>query len=153
MIQYKQPKKTKGARKKARQEVLERLLLKYPTWFEGKTDQEIIDLIVAFRRSKKDDDEFPNFCIRYEAEIEEMNKMIRNNAINMMTEYNKHFYELTSVIGMRDATPGEKQSIQDEIDAISVPTDVNFNDFFKDPEFLERCESMVNEICGDQKKF
>ena len=45
MIQYKQPKKVKGARKKAREEVTERLMLKYPTWFEGKSDKEIKNLI------------------------------------------------------------------------------------------------------------
>ena len=70
MIQYKQPKKIKGARKKAREEVIERLMLRYPTWFEGKSEKEIRDLVNAFRSSGRDDDEFPNFCIGYEAEME-----------------------------------------------------------------------------------
>ena len=70
MIQYKQPKKVKGARRKARDEVKERLQLIYPTWFEGKSDQEIKELITAFRLSNKSDDEFPTFCIEYEAEME-----------------------------------------------------------------------------------
>ena len=74
MIQYKQPKKVKGARKKAREEVAQRLLERYPTWFEGKTIQEINQLITAFRLSCRNDDEFPNFCIEYEAEICKLSK-------------------------------------------------------------------------------
>lgn len=72
MIQCKQPKKVKGARKKAREELIERLKLKYPTWFEGKTDKEIRNIVTAFKLSGKEDDEFPNYCIEYEAEIEKM---------------------------------------------------------------------------------
>lgn len=89
MIQYRQPKKTKGARKKARKEVFERLYLRYPTWFEGKTEKEIKDLITAFRQSKKSDDDFPAFCVSYEAEQERLNRIISNIATNMMKEYNK----------------------------------------------------------------
>ena len=68
MLQVKQLKKIKGARKKSRDKVIERLELKFPTWFEGKTDKEIRELVTAFRLSGKDDDLFPNFCIEYEAE-------------------------------------------------------------------------------------
>lgn len=71
MIQYKQPKKTKGARKKAREEVIERLQLKYPTWFEGKTDREINNLVGAFKSTGLEDDEFPAYCIQYEARMEQ----------------------------------------------------------------------------------
>lgn len=76
MIQAKQPKKVKGARKKAREEAIERLQLKFPTWFEGKTDKEIGDLVNAFRSSGKEDDEFPMFCIQHEAEIERMSEIL-----------------------------------------------------------------------------
>ena len=76
MIQYKQPKKVKGARKKAREEVTERLMLKYPTWFEGKSDKEIKNLITAFRLSGKSEDEFPNYCIEYEAEMEKLSNFL-----------------------------------------------------------------------------
>ena len=72
MIQYKQPKKVKGARKKAREEVLERLLLRYPTWFEDKSNQEIKELITAFRLSNRSDDDFPAFCVEYEAKMERL---------------------------------------------------------------------------------
>ena len=65
MIQYKQPKKIKGARKKEREKTIERLQLKFPTWFENKSNKEIIDLVNAFRLSGKDDDEFPTYCIQY----------------------------------------------------------------------------------------
>ena len=72
MIQYKQSKKIKGARKKAREEVIERLKLKYPIWFENKSDKEIRELVNAFRLSGKNDDEFPTYCIQYEAEMEKI---------------------------------------------------------------------------------
>lgn len=77
MIQYKQPKKIKGSRKKAREEAIERLQLKFPTWFEGKTDREIITLVSSFKSTGMEDDEFPAYCIRYEAEREQF----LNNAI------------------------------------------------------------------------
>ena len=77
MIQLKQSKKVKGARRKARDEVLERLLLRYPTWFEGKTDKEIKYIITAFRLSGNDDDNFPMFCIEYESRIERMNQDVK----------------------------------------------------------------------------
>lgn len=76
MIQPKQPKKVKGARKKIRDEVIERLQLKFPTWFERKTDKEIRDLVNAFKNSGLDDEFFPNFCISYEASI---GKNLNNN--------------------------------------------------------------------------
>ena len=76
-MQYKQPKKIKGARKKAREELVERLQLKFPTWFEGKTDKEIKDIVIAFRLSNKEDDEFPSFCIEYEAEIYKIKTAIK----------------------------------------------------------------------------
>lgn len=82
MIQYKQPKKVKGARKKAREEAIERLQLKFPIWFEGKTTKEINDLIAAFRLSGKEDDEFPAYCIEYEAEMEKIKNTLKE-------EYNK----------------------------------------------------------------
>ncbi len=70
MMSYQPPKKVKGARKKAREEVLERLQMKYPMWFEGKTDKEIKNLITAFRLSGKSDDDFQIFCTEYEAKLE-----------------------------------------------------------------------------------
>lgn len=84
MIQYKQPKKIKGSRKKAREEVIERLILRYPTWFEGKTDKEIKDIITAFRLSGRSDDEFPNYCIEYEAEMEKLSKIISDDISNIL---------------------------------------------------------------------
>ena len=75
MIQPRQAKKVKGARKKVRDEAIERLQLKYPTWFEGKTDKEIIELVNSFRLSGKDDDEFPNYCIEYEAQMERLSEI------------------------------------------------------------------------------
>ena len=72
MIQLKQPKKIKGARKKAREETIENLMLKHPVWFEGKTDKEIRDLITAFKLSGNTDDQFPAFCIQYEAKMEQI---------------------------------------------------------------------------------
>lgn len=78
MIQARQPKKVKGARKKAREEIIERLQLKFPTWFEGKTDKEIKNLITAFRLSGRSDDEFPNYCLEYEAEMEKLSKSMQD---------------------------------------------------------------------------
>ena len=72
MIQSRQPKKIKNARKKAREELIERLQLKLPTWFEGKTDKEIKALITAFKLTGLDDDNFPTFCIDYEAKMEQL---------------------------------------------------------------------------------
>ena len=69
MIGYIQPKKVKGARKKAREEVSERLQLRYPTWFYDKTDKEIKELVNAFRLSGKSDDDFPIFCVEYESKL------------------------------------------------------------------------------------
>lgn len=89
MISLPQSKKIKGARKKARKEVFERLYLRYPTWFEGKTEKEIKDLITAFRISKKSDDDFPAFCVSYEAEQERIKRLVNNTAVNMMKEYDK----------------------------------------------------------------
>lgn len=86
MIKYKQPKKIKGARKKAREEVIERLQLKFPTWFEGKTDKEIRNLVTAFRLSGKNDDEFPNYCIEYEAEMEKLSNIITDEYIRMVSK-------------------------------------------------------------------
>lgn len=83
MIQFKQPKKVKGARKKAREELIERLQLKFPTWFEGKSDKEIRDIVTAFKLSGKDDDEFPNYCIEYEAEMERLSKIIHDEYIKI----------------------------------------------------------------------
>lgn len=71
MIVYNQPKKIKGARKKAREEVIERLQLKHPIWFEGKTEKEIIKLVTAFRITGMDDESFPAFCISYESKLEQ----------------------------------------------------------------------------------
>ena len=84
MIQYKQSKKVKGSRKKVREEAIERLQLKFPTWFEGKTDKEIRDLVNAFRLSGKSDDEFPNYCIEYEAKMEKLSEIV-------VRQYNKLF--------------------------------------------------------------
>lgn len=75
MIYNKQPKKVKGARKKARAEDIERLQTKFPIWFEGKTEKEIIRLVSAFRNTGMSDDEFPSYCISYEAMVER----IQNN--------------------------------------------------------------------------
>ena len=75
MICNKQPKKIKGAHKKARAEVIERLQCKFPTWFEGKTDKEIIKLVSSFRNTGMDDNEFPCYCIVYESMLER----IKNN--------------------------------------------------------------------------
>lgn len=86
MIQQKQPKKIKGARKKARKEVTERLILRYPTWFEGKTDKEIKDLITCFRLSGKSDDEFPNYCIAYEAEMEKLSEQLNEYIENKFNQ-------------------------------------------------------------------
>lgn len=71
MIQHKQPKKVKGARKKAREEVIDRLQTKYPTWFEGKTDNQIKVLVGAFKATGMNDDSFPSFCTYYEAKLEQ----------------------------------------------------------------------------------
>ena len=71
MIQYNQTKKIKGARKKAREELIEKLQLRFPTWFEGKTDKEIKNLVSAFKSTGMHDDSFPNFCISYEAMMEQ----------------------------------------------------------------------------------
>ena len=76
MFQFKQPKKVKGARKKAREEIIERLQLKYPTWFEGKTEKEITNMISAFKITGMDDEQFPGFCVYYEAKMSQ----ILNNA-------------------------------------------------------------------------
>lgn len=65
-MRYKQEKKIKGIRKKIRDEEIERLMLKFPIWFEGKSKTEIRDLVNAFRNSNKSDDEFVSFCISYE---------------------------------------------------------------------------------------
>ena len=89
MIQFKQPKKVKGARKKAREEAIEKLMLKYPTWFDGKTDKEIRDLVNAFRLSGKNEDEFPNFCIKYEAEMEEIKNILKEEYIKISNKYVK----------------------------------------------------------------
>lgn len=69
MFQYKQPKKIKGTRKKEREEIIERLMLRYPTWFEGKTDKEISNLISAFKATGMTDEQFPGFCTHYEAKM------------------------------------------------------------------------------------
>ena len=69
MIYTKQPKKIKNLRKKARSEMIERLQLQYPTWFEGKTDKEIKKLITAFKITGMDDEYFPSFCVVYEAKM------------------------------------------------------------------------------------
>lgn len=79
MIQAKQPKKVKGARKKAREEISIRLQLKYPTWFEDRTDKEIKALVSAFKVSGKDDDEFPMFCIEWESKMEKIQKDLELN--------------------------------------------------------------------------
>lgn len=76
MIQYKQPKKVKGARKRTRDEAIERLRCKFPTWFENKTEKEIRDVVNAFRHSGKSDDEFPVFCMHYESLLESISKDI-----------------------------------------------------------------------------
>ena len=67
---YQQPKKIKGAHKKERAEVIERLQCKFPTLFEGKTEREIIRLVGSFKATGKHDDEFIPYCIAYEAMIE-----------------------------------------------------------------------------------
>jgi len=71
MLQYKRPKKIKGARKKAREEMIERLSLAYPMYFEGKTEREVILLVGAFKGTGMADDQFPSFCISYEAKMEQ----------------------------------------------------------------------------------
>lgn len=83
MIYDKQPKKVKGARKKARAEDIERLQIKFPTWFEGKTDREIIKLVSTFRNTGMSDDEFPSYCIFYESMMERIqnNKNMANGGI------------------------------------------------------------------------
>jgi hypothetical protein len=84
MIQPRQPKKVKGARKKSREELLNRLQSKYPTWFEGKTGLEIKRVIAAFKASGKKDEEFPMFCIEFEAKMEtlmELGKCKKTNDI------------------------------------------------------------------------
>ena len=130
MMQFKQqPKKVKGARKKARQEVIERLQLKYPTWFEGKTDKEIKNLVTAFRLSGKEDDEFQTWCIEYEAELErlravrEYNPYISGQPVLFLSD------PLKFIKTMRDATPKEEQSVEDYLKSISVDPGINFNDY------------------------
>lgn len=129
MIQLQQSKKIKGARKKARKEVFERLYLRYPTWFDGKTEKEIKDLITAFRQSKKDDDDFPSFCVSYEAEQERIKTMCRENAYRTIEEYdkilNKAFPDIPN--NMRDATLEEMQNIKNHINEIAEATHFNFN--------------------------
>ena len=100
MIQYKQPKKVKGARKKARKEVVERLMRKYPTCFEGKSDKEIRNIVTAFRLSGKSDDAFPNFYIGYKYHLEtllELDKCRRTNnyykAAEIINNINKDQYD------------------------------------------------------------
>ena len=66
MIQPKQPKKVKGKRRKEREEIKERLMSKFPTWFEGRSDKEINVLIAMFKHSGKPDEEFPDVCIEHE---------------------------------------------------------------------------------------
>ena len=70
MIQLKQPKKIKGKRRKERDEIKERLMSKFPTWFEGRSDIETNNLITAFKHSGKPDEEFPDVCIEYEKRVE-----------------------------------------------------------------------------------
>lgn len=82
MIQYKQPKKIKGARKKARKEVIERLSCKFPMWFDNKTEKEIRNLVNAFRHSGRTDDEFPIFCIEYERQYNEASNTIFPTSTN-----------------------------------------------------------------------
>ena len=118
MIQYKQPKKVKGARKKAREEAIERLQLQYPTWFEGRTDKEIRDLVNAFRLTGRPDEEFPTYCIEYETEMEKIKK-------ELLIAYDEY---IMNRVG-RPATSDEYESVQKYIDEISVPTGVNFNDY------------------------
>lgn len=85
MIQPKQPKKVKGKRRKEREEIKERLMSKFPTWFEGRSDKQINELITMFKHSGKPDEEFPDVCIEYEqyvkSMIEELDKIcyIRKN--------------------------------------------------------------------------
>ncbi len=78
MIQPKQPKKIKGKRRKEREEIKERLMSKFPTWFEGRSDKQINELITYFKLTKKPDEEFPEVCVAYESELkflsEEMEK-------------------------------------------------------------------------------
>lgn len=108
MIQYKQPKKVKGARKKAREEAIERLQLQYPTWFEGRTDKEIRDLVNAFRLSGRPDEEFPTYCIEYEAAM-----VVLSNTLSGYVSKMRHAEEIEL----------------SHIDEISTPTGVNFNDY------------------------
>lgn len=79
MIQPKQPKKIKGKRKKEREEIKERLMSKFPTWFEGRSDKQINELIAMFKHSGKPDGEFPNVCMEYEqykkSVLEELDKL------------------------------------------------------------------------------
>ena len=72
MIQPKQPKKVKAERRKEREEIKERLIAKFPTWFEGKTNKEINELISVFKHSGRPDEEFPNVCIEYEIYCKEI---------------------------------------------------------------------------------
>ena len=72
MLRYYQPKKVKGARKKAREELIERLSLAHPMYFEGKTQREIFQLVAAFKATGMNDDQFPTFCISYEAKMEQL---------------------------------------------------------------------------------
>ncbi len=66
MIQPKQSRKVKGARKKERDQLVDRLTAKFPTWFDNKSIKEIRTLCMAFKNSGMGDDEFPTFCIEYE---------------------------------------------------------------------------------------
>ena len=71
MIAYNRPKKIKGARKKARAALIERLKTLHPVWFENKTEKEIISVVNAFKVTGMKDEEFPAFCISYEAKTEQ----------------------------------------------------------------------------------
>lgn len=93
MIQYKQPKKIKGARKKTRQEIIERLQIKYPTWFEGKSDKEIKQLISFFKVTGMTDEEFPTFCIKYEANLENLGKSVENAIKKQIEEEYEKYLE------------------------------------------------------------
>lgn len=59
---------------------------------------------------------------------------------------------------MRDATLEEQQAIQENIDKISKPTGVNFNDYLKqaleeDPELCKVYESLDEEYAAIKKEL
>jgi phage terminase small subunit len=71
MLAYNRPKKVKGARKKAREALIARLYNKFPTWFENKSEKEIVKLVSTFKATGMDEEQFSAFCTFYEAKLEQ----------------------------------------------------------------------------------